>query len=370
VHYRYIHILQPPLMHTDCIKNPLLQQLPIAQPSTVERHRVTVTQWYALKTLIYPRQQTTKTKRQKTINLAHIHRQLQQQGLFISDTLLRRYHLALHGRGLVILCGVSGVGKTWLAESYAAAIDARYLIMPVAANWFSQEDLLGYYNPLTAQYQDTATSHFLREAAMHYEQQNSNAMPYHLILDEMNLARIECYFAHFLSIMEQRARGKVAYLQLGHEWVPLTPNVFVIGTVNMDETTQGFADKVYDRAQLLELTVNPDDLRTQLEGLPYQDCVLTLWQAVWPVAPFAFRTVAEIKQYITAAASLSVSWQIALDEQIVQKILPRLRGSDSRLAPALETILALAQQHELPLTLAKASTMYERWHSDGITRFF
>ncbi len=370
VHYRYIHILRPPVMRADCLKHPLLKNLQVLHSQHAERCRITAAEWYAFKALIYPTQQTVAITRHRTLTLPAIHDQLQRQGMVLSSATVRRYHLALQSRGLVILAGVSGVGKTWLAESYAEAIDARRLLVPVAPNWQSHDDLFGYFNPLTDQYQDTPASRFIREAAMQYEQQGNHAPPYHLILDEMNLARVEFYFAQFLSVMECRARGKTAQLQLGKDTLNLPPNLFIIGTVNMDETTQSFADKVYDRAQVLELSVNADELQAQLHDQPYQSVVMNLWRALWPVAPFAFRTVSEMKQYIQAAALLDIRWQTALDEQIVQKILPRVRGSDSRLLPALNTVLELAEQHGLSLTQNKVSQMLDNLRIHGLTSYF
>src|SRR5207248_274214 len=147
----------------------------------------------------------------------------------------RRYHLSLNSRrGFVILAGVSGTGKTWLAEAYARAVGGRLLVVPVAPNWTTNEDLLGYRNPLDQQYYDTDFSQFLREAAAAYETRGPSARPYHLILDEMNLARVEYYFAKFLSAMEQRARSSEARIELAPDvTVALPPNLYVIGTVNV-----------------------------------------------------------------------------------------------------------------------------------------
>ena len=110
----------------------------------------------------------------------------------------------------------------------------------------------------------------------------------------MNLARIEYYFAKFLSAMEVRARNGTAALELapGTDLL-LTPNLYFSGTVNVDETTKGFSDKVYDRAQLLELPVDRDSLEQHLAGKPYADFLIDVWDNVHQVAPFAFRTLDE-----------------------------------------------------------------------------
>lgn len=90
---------------------------------------------------------------------------IEARGLRIAERTLRRYHLSLATRGFVILAGPSGTGKTWLAEAYADAVGARHALVSVAPNWTTNEDLLGYFNPLSGQYHDTAFSRFLRDAA-------------------------------------------------------------------------------------------------------------------------------------------------------------------------------------------------------------
>ena len=134
-----------------------------------------------------------------------------------------------------------------------STIGAEYCLVPVAPNWTTNEDLLGYVDPLTERlYHHTVFSYFLGEAAaQEYEQARDEgrlAIPYHLVLDEMNFARVEYYFAKFLSAMEVRARSGVAPIDLGAQKViNLYPNLYFIGTINVDDTTHGFCDKIYDR---------------------------------------------------------------------------------------------------------------------------
>jgi hypothetical protein len=134
---------------------------------------------------------------------------IRDRGLRISQRMLRRYHVALKTRGFVILAGISGGGKTWLAETYAAATGAELLVVPVAPNWTTNEDLLGYLNPIDGRYCHTPFSHFLARAASEFTAAlaaGGEPRPYHLVLDEMNLARVEHYFAKFLSAMEGAER--------------------------------------------------------------------------------------------------------------------------------------------------------------------
>lgn len=196
------------------------------------------------------------------------------------------------------------------------------------------------------------------------------ARPYHLILDEMNLARVEHYFAKFLSAMEVRQRQGQAVIWLGPaESVSLTPNLYFVGTVNVDETTHGFAQKVYDRAQLIELQASPDDLRRHLGIAPYTEEIMNIWQEVHLVAPFAFRVLDDIKAYVEEAERMGISWQVALDEQVLQKVLPKCGGADLRVERALKFLSELPVE-AYPLTSRKAKDMLDEYGQSGFASFF
>jgi hypothetical protein len=294
-------------------------------------------------------------------------------GLVLSERTIRRYHLSLKTRGFVVLSGVSGTGKTWLAQAYADAVNAKALVVPVAPNWTTNEDLLGYLSPLDRSYHDTPFSQFLRDAGAEWEiarGQGRTAWPFHLILDEMNLARVEYYFAKFLSAMEIRARAGSAVIELAPgDVVPLGSNLSFIGTVNVDETTQMFADKVFDRAQLVELDISRADLAKRLEGAPYRQDLLEIWGAVREVAPFAFRTADEIRGYVHEAERLGVSWQEAFDEQLFQKVLPKLKGGDLRVEVALQRLVEITAD-AYPLTHGKARAMLDGFAQHGFSSYF
>ncbi|MEQ9372674.1 MAG: tetratricopeptide repeat protein [Coleofasciculus chthonoplastes F3-SA18-01] len=296
------------------------------------------------------------------------------QGLRISESTLRRYHLALKSRKFVILSGISGTGKTWLTKAYADAVEAEYLLVPVAPNWMTNEDLLGYLSPIDNKYHDTDFSTFLEKAEAEYQQaqvEKRTPKPYHLVLDEMNLARVEYYFAKFLSVMEVRMREGVAQIQLAPDkQVLLTPNLYFIGTVNVDETTHSFADKVYDRAQLIELEAPRQDLYEHLGDVPYREILMKIWDEVHTVAPFAFRVIDEIKTYVEEAEALNVSWQNALDEQLLQKILPKFKGTDDRVGVALQAFVDIVNDKDFPLSHKKATKMLETFNQHGFTSYF
>lgn len=298
---------------------------------------------------------------------------IKEKGLRISERTLRRYHLSLMTRGFVILAGVSGTGKTWLAEAYADSVGARYELVSVAPNWTTNEDLLGYFNPVTQVYYDTRFSNFIRRAADDYHRAgalNHMARPYHLILDEMNLARVEHYFASFLSAMEVRERYGRATIDIGGvDQLELTPNLRIVGTVNVDETTHGFADKVWDRAQLVEIDLQREDLALYLDNAPYSETLLKIWEIVQNTGPFAYRVVDEISAYVQAAASMGVPWEAALDEQILQKILPKLKGVKPAIGQTLEQLVELLDD-QFPLSYERAHEMLEGFLQYGFASYF
>lgn len=298
---------------------------------------------------------------------------IRRQGMRVDDGVLRRYHLALRVRGFVILAGVSGTGKTWLAEAYARAAGARHLVVPVAPNWTTNEDLLGYLNPIDTQYHDTPFSRFLREASAEFVRAREHDVaprPFHLVLDEMNLARVEYYFARFLSAMEQRAREGTAEIELAaNDAVLLPPNLLFVGTVNVDETTHGFADKVFDRAQLIELEAGRDAMQAHLGEAGHGPLLLEVWDAVREVAPFAFRVADEIARYVEAGTRHGSALEELLDEQLLQKVLPKIKGTDPRVGAALERLEMLAEDR-FPLTHGKVRRMRDDFQQHGFASYF
>jgi energy-coupling factor transporter ATP-binding protein EcfA2 len=290
----------------------------------------------------------------------------------ITDDVIRRYHLGLGTRGFVILCGASGTGKTWLAQAYSEVIGARTKLVAVDPSWSSNEDLLGYLSPLDGFFHGTPFTEFVREAAHEWDAANRayrRPRAFHVILDEMNLARVEHYFSRFLSAMEVRSREGLARLDLapGHH-IELSPNLKFTGTVNVDETTHGFAEKVFDRAQVIELPLPRDQIAAHLGSAAYGSILMEIWDALLPVAPFGFRVLDEVSSYLDAAAEVGTPWEQALDEQLVQKVLPRVR-SDASAGAAIDAFIE-ALGDRFPLATAKASKMRADLDAHGYLEFF
>ena len=130
--------------------------------------------------------------------VAHIQAYLSEKGIMYPKYIIEDFFALIQTNDLIILAGESGSGKTHLVKSFAEAVGGVYKIIPVKPNWTSSEDLLGYYNPLEKKYLSTPFLDALMEA-------NKNPdIPYFICLDEMNLARVEYYFADFLSLLEGR----------------------------------------------------------------------------------------------------------------------------------------------------------------------
>ncbi|NLH82556.1 MAG: hypothetical protein GX458_17170 [Phyllobacteriaceae bacterium] len=253
-----------------------------------------------------------------------------------------------------------------LATTQAEIFGARRLVVPVAPNWTSNEDLLGFRSPLDDRYRDTEASRFLREAAAAWRSGGRDARAHHLVLDEMNLARVEYHFARLLSAMETRDGDDVFRFELAAaDVLELEPNLHVIGTVNIDETTHGFADKVYDRAQTIEIEASEEMIADALGDRPWKPLLLlTLWRAGHGVAPFAFRTLADLDRYATLRIAQGDPWQEAVDETVLQKILPKAKGGDPAVEGFLTTCLDVLPE-TFVLARTRAARMLKRLRETG-----
>lgn len=185
-------------------------------------------------------------------------------GIRISNKTLIRFVGSLLTKPFVIFTGLSGSGKTKLAQAFATWIcngENQYVIIPVGADWTNREPLLGFTNALdSGKYvkPDNRVLDLIIEASADSDK------PYFLILDEMNLSHVERYFADFLSVME--SHRKICLHPGSDKWdgipsaVNLPKNLFIIGTVNIDETTYMFSPKVLDRASVIEFRVTANEM--------------------------------------------------------------------------------------------------------------
>ena len=306
---------------------------------------------------------------------------IKESKLFYSNLLLKRFIAALITKPFLILTGLSGSGKTKLAQAFVQWIcqdESQYKIVPVGADWTNREPLLGYPNALQPEVYVMPDSGVL-ELILEASEKEKSEKPYFLILDEMNLSQVERYFADFLSVMESKeeipryAEGTV------ENGVPanlrLPSNLFVIGTVNIDETTNMFSPKVLDRANTIEFRVLKDEMEDFLDNLQdinmealyskgaamaedflrmasnksfetedieeIKNTLLKFFKELKKTgAEFGYRSASEILRLINQLTVLdeSLSTDDKLDIAIMQKLLPKLHGSRRKICPVLNTL--------------------------------
>lgn len=205
--------------------------------------------------------------------MLHIQNFIQTAGFTYPTHLIENFYLSLKSKPFTILAGISGTGKTKLVKLFAEALGAtrdngQFVLIPVRPDWNDPADLIGYTD-LSGKFRPGELTKVLREAA----DPLNFCKPYFICLDEMNLARVEHYFSDLLSIMETQeweldengertgrilTNDVVRYAETNATGDPcevrlhLPENVFLIGTVNMDETTHPFSKKVLDRANTIE----------------------------------------------------------------------------------------------------------------------
>ena len=178
----------------------------------------------------------------------------------ISD--IRRFIAGMAVSHIIILQGMSGTGKTSLAHAFGSFIDNSSTIIPVQPMWKERTDLVGYYNEFTKKFNETLLLEKMYEA-------NYSEDMYITVLDEMNIARVEYYFAEFLSLLELpnpeeryidvvSDRWETDPGQLKDGRIKLPANMWFIGTANNDDSTFAISDKVYDRAMILNLDAKSD----------------------------------------------------------------------------------------------------------------
>lgn len=299
-------------------------------------------------------------------------------GLIFSNQLIQRFISSLCTKPFLILSGLSGSGKTKLAQAFVQWIcenETQYKIIPVGADWTNRESLLGYPNGLDEKTYVTPDSGALQLIIEASKVENQNK-PYFMILDEMNLSHVERYFADFLSIMES---GDSIKLYTGSDRkdsegiiipkeIYWPKNLFIIGTVNIDETTYMFSPKVLDRANTIEFRLTENDLQDFIasdiklnmdiltaQGANMGESFMAIalqetdknLKAIEPDlrlffselkksgAEFGYRTASEIGRLMYMLNELGEAGDNLLDIAIMQKLLPKLHGSRNKLTKVL-----------------------------------
>lgn len=297
------------------------------------------------------------------------------KGFRYCDGLIENFYLSLKSKPFVILAGISGTGKTRLVKLFAEAVGAvlaenggngRYKLVSVRPDWSDSSDLFGHTN-LKGEFVPGAIIDFVKDACEHPDK------PYFLCLDEMNLARVEYYLSDFLSVIETRRRAGSRILTdriildkaAGNDYgeLILPENLYVVGTVNMDETTFPFSRKVLDRANTIEFSdvdLMPDFMMSEEKAEPvvqsneflktqYLVLAVDTGEEQWDLAAEVCTELQEINR-ILQEANAHIGYRVrdeivfymlnnaetglleyddALDNEIMQKILPRIQGSSA-----------------------------------------
>ena len=337
--------------------------------------------------------------------LDHIKRYISARGYYFDDETVHNYHISLKTRPFVILAGLSGTGKSKLSQLYAEAIgntvqNERYLRLAVRPSWNDDRYLLGYLNTLTGEYVTEPAVDFIIQA----EKDRDNL--YFFCLDEMNLAHVEYYFSQFLSALEEEnpadrriplfSKGTQAKLEkqgkdIGYDRaVIVPPNLLFTGTVNVDETTQPLSDKVIDRANTLEFfDVDLDKIPTRQAPPDPIQVTTSAWRSYLATEPdssfrphivtigqilskgsfgLGYRVVREMEMFMANSSGL-LDPRTAFDLQVKQRILPRVRGTQT-IRPMLIELISYAKKHNLARTGSRLEEMDNRLKRDGYTSFW
>lgn len=307
-------------------------------------------------------------------------------GLRFPRRILHAFHTALktsEWSPLTVLAGVSGTGKSELPRLYSHFGGISFLSLSVQPNWDSQESMLGFFNSIDNKFDAQPVLRLLAQSQKAQDESypfGLNDVMSLILLDEMNLAHVELYFSEFLSKLELRRgrKGDVPSLEVklgaGMQQydLPLGRNVLWAGTMNQDETTKSLSDKVLDRGIVINFP-RPTTLerRSKLKPLGDQAPLLSrkLWESWWckesnftddQILPFK-RFVEEMNTSLSRVGralghrvwqsieyymanypdvleaqrnnddeGLKKSMKVAFEDQLVQKVMPKLRGIETR----------------------------------------
>ena len=196
-----------------------------------------------------------------------------EEHLYFDIETIRIFLASLGTSHFMILEGLSGTGKSSLPRFFAKFINAKVTFIPVQATWRDKSSLLGYFNDFSRIYNETDFLLSLYEAGYNPDQINI------FVLDEMNISRVEYYFADFLSVLEYPSdEWKIRIMQLPYGFVSptklidgnlqVTPNSFFVGTANKDDSTFSIADKVYDRSITVDFQTKNEPFSVKEEVEP------------------------------------------------------------------------------------------------------
>lgn len=303
---------------------------------------------------------------------------VEQKGFLYDKKDLYNFHVAAKSSKLLILSGMSGIGKSALVRLYGEALGlsaSQMAFLPVRPSWMDDGDILGYLDKNSMLYypSDTGLAELLVEASKHPEKM------YMVCFDEMNLARVEHYFAQFISVLEKKDSRKIQLYNPSLEnrvhnshlypaQISIGDNVLFMGTVNMDESTYHFSDKVLDRANVITLhqrkfadmksfcpvkdglfvPISTDayrkfraenkKVRLSNEELELLDALNEALQESRVSGGIGYRVAFDIDRYVENIPSLKdFTRGDGLDLQIVQRILTKVRGSREQ----LQTLLSM-----------------------------
>ena len=218
--------------------------------------------------------------------LGEIKKKSEQSGLYFTSRQLYAFHTAqkIHGMSpLVVLAGISGTGKSELPKNYAMYGGMQFVSIPVKPDWDSPASLFGYFNSIEKRFEATD---LLRAIWQMSEGEIYRDQMLMVLLDEMNLAHPEQYFADMLSKLEtSRGTADAEYdILLGGgempEHIKIGGNILWTGTMNEDETTKGLSDKVIDRSTLITFP-RPTKLRSRSENERAADPEHLLTKTMW-----------------------------------------------------------------------------------------
>lgn len=315
--------------------------------------------------------------------LKDIDSKIKESGLYFPKRILKAFHTALKTSEmspLTVLAGVSGTGKSELPRLYSRFGGINFLSAPVQPNWDCQESMLGYYNSIDNCFEPTEMLRLLAQSQRDKDDQNGlNDVMTMILLDEMNLANVELYFADFLSKLETRrglADNDPTFPKIGvkigskMEDFPLKlgRNVLWTGTMNNDETTKTLSDKVLDRGIVINFPRPKEFIRSRKNSVlaaPSPLLSKITWESWGKGYDFSEEEVKGYKEKVqlineqlgkTGRALGHRVWQSienymslypdviaaksskereramndAFEDQLVQKVMPKLRGLETR----------------------------------------